>query len=99
MKLDSLDQVKQNLEHTIILLEIEGLSEDTALLMLNTLRLIETLDINSLKTEDAVWLNQKIQLIDNHIQAIKGDIVSKLKDKEKELNLIEDIYKNLQEIT
>lgn len=97
--LDNLDKIKQNLERIIILLETEGFSEDTAVMMLNTLKLTETLDINHLKTEDAIWLNSKIQSIDTCIQEIKEDIVVKLKDKEKELNLIEDISRNLQEIT
>lgn len=97
--MDNLDRVKQNLEHIIILLETEGFSEDAALLMLDTLKLTETLDMNSLKAEDAILIDSRIRSIDEHIQGIKNDIVSKLMDKEKELNLIEDISRNLQEIT
>lgn len=97
--MDNLDRVKQNLEHIIILLETEGFSEDAALLMLDTLKLTETLDMNSLKAEDAILIDSRIRSIDEHIQGIKNNIVSKLRDKEKELNLIEDISRNLQEIT
>lgn len=93
--MDNLDRVKQNLEHIIILLETEGFSEDAALLMLDTLKLTESLDIDSLKTEDAIWIDSRIRSINEHIQCIKDDIVSKLRDKEKELNLIEDISRNL----
>lgn len=99
MKLDKFDQVKNNLEKIVIMLGTKNSPEDIALLMLNTLKLIEGLNLDNLEKDQAVWLNQKIQAIDEYIQNIKTDIIAKIQDKEKELILIDDIVKNLQEIT
>lgn len=89
--------VRSKLEHIIILLSLEGFSENVDVLMKETISILEDNFLNSVTEDQLIEILDKTSAINSLIEINKKKIIRDMQDKEKELSLLENAMKNLKE--
>lgn len=99
MNNNDVEIVRSKLEHIIILLSLEGFSENVDILMKEAISILEDINfLNSVKEDQLREILDKISAINSLIETNKKKVINHIQDKEKELSLLESAMKNLKEL-